>query len=44
MSPDKASPAAAKHRIMGDLKQVQKEKWVRVDVSRKLALTPTTLS
>ncbi|KAK7741039.1 hypothetical protein SLS53_005104 [Cytospora paraplurivora] len=32
MSPDKASPAAAKHRIMGDLKQVQKEKWVTVDV------------
>lgn len=32
MSPDKPSPAAAKQRIMGDLKQVSSEKWVRVDV------------
>ena len=37
MSPDKPSPAAAKQRIMGDLKQVSSEKWVRVDVCGSMA-------
>ncbi|KAL1862552.1 hypothetical protein Daus18300_008511 [Diaporthe australafricana] len=32
MSTDRPSSAAAKQRIMGDLKQVSSEKWVRVDV------------
>jgi hypothetical protein len=37
MSLDKPSPAAAKQRIMGDLKQVSSEKWVQVDVRAKMA-------
>lgn len=37
MSADKPSSAAAKQRIMGDLKQVSSEKWVRVDVCENMA-------
>jgi len=41
MSPDKPSPAAAKQRIMGDLKQVSSEKWVRVEVCGSTVSQPT---